>query len=144
MPWDNSLNPGKGRDFQELAAQLISERLGLRFLLDHPLAIGEPTKLHRFDLVSEDQLHVGECKNYSWTESGNMPSAKMAFLNEAVLLLSHLPPTTNKFIAMRLDTHPRRRESLVQYYLRTYRHLLRGVTLFEIDPVAGTIEEHKA
>jgi hypothetical protein len=142
MPWDNALNTGKGRDFQALAAELIGERLGTRFLIDQPIPIGRPAKEHRFDLVSEDRRHVGECKNYAWTETGNMPSAKMAFLNEAVLYLSHLPAGMHKFIALRLDLHVRRNETLVAYYMRTYRHLLDGLTIYEIDPPTRTVDEH--
>jgi hypothetical protein len=127
MPFDNALNTGKGRDFQTLAAELIGEHVGVRFLQDEPISIGRPAKLHKFDLVSEDRRHVGECKNYAWTETGNMPSAKMAFLNEAVLYLSHVPSDVHKFIVLRLDRHARRNETLVAYYLRTYRHLLDGL-----------------
>jgi phage-related protein len=71
-----------------------------------------------------------------------MPSAKMAFLNEAVLYLSHLPAETRKFIALSLDRHQRRDETLVAYYVRTYRHLLDGLTIYEIDPASNTVEEH--
>jgi len=119
MPRDNALNTGKGRDFQALAADIIGERLGVRLLQDEPISIERPVKLHEFDLVSEDRRHVGECKNYAWTETGNMPSAKMAFLNEAVLYLSHVPPDVHKFIVLRLDRHARRNETLAAYYLRT-------------------------
>mgnify|MGYP001313762860 CR=1 FL=1 len=142
MPWDNALNTGKGRDFQSLAAALLGERLGTRFLIDQPLPIGRPAKEHPFDLVSADRRHVGECKNYAWTETGNMPSAKMAFLNEAVLYLSHLPTEMQKFIVLRRDLHVRRNETLVAYYVRTYRHLLDGLTIYEIDPDTRSIEEH--
>jgi hypothetical protein len=131
MPWDNAENPGKGRRFQALAAELLGQHLGTRFLLDEPIGIGRPPKPHRFDLVSVDRRHVGECKNHAWTETGNMPSAKMAVLNEAVLYLSHLPAETRKFIALRLDRHQRRDETLVAYYVRTYRHLLDGLTILE-------------
>jgi hypothetical protein len=142
VPWDNALNPAKGRDFQLLAAELIGARLATTFLCDEPIAIGRPPKAHRFDLVSSDRAHVGECKNYSWTETGNMPSAKMAFLNEAVLYLSLLPADLHRFIVLRRDHHARRKETLVAYYLRTYRHLLDGLTIYEIDVVSGVIEEH--
>jgi hypothetical protein len=142
VPWDNSLNPGKGRDFQAVAAKLLTAKLGVSFHLDYPLAIGHPPKLHKFDFVSEDLRYVGECKNYSWTETGNVPSAKTAFLNEAVLYLSHVPADKIKFLVMRLDRHDRKKETLVEYYLRTYKHLLGGLTLYEIDPAAGELIEH--
>lgn len=34
---------------------------------------------------------------------------------------------------MRKDVHPRRDETLADYYYRTYRHLLQGVLILEID-----------
>ncbi len=75
--------------------------------MDAPIPIGRPAKGHRFDLVSEDGRYVGECKNYSWTEGGNVPSAKMGFINEAVFYLSWLPKSASRFVVMRRDG-PRR------------------------------------
>lgn len=91
--------------------------------------------------LSNATENVGECKNYSWTEAGNMPSAKMAFVNEAVFYLTFLPPGTQRFVAMRRDDHPVRGESLASYYYRTYRHLLSGVFIVEIDITTGTLRE---
>jgi hypothetical protein len=91
MPDANSLNTSKGRKFQLLAAEVLSSHFGVEFFLDHPLPIGDPARPHGFDLVSSDLLVIGECKSYSWTESGNVPSAKMGFVNEATFYLSFLP-----------------------------------------------------
>ena len=133
MPKQNRLNPKRGRDFEEAARQLLSDYFGVELRSNQPIPIGDPAKIHKFDLGSEDSTVAGECKNYSWTKVGHIPSAKMAFLNEAVLYLSHLPRETTRFIAMRRDTHRRRKESLADYYSRTYRHFLRQIQLLEID-----------
>ena len=133
MPRDNSENPQAGRSFQAIAAQLLESHFHVPFALDHPMEIGEPRKVHRFDFVSADLRHVGECKNYSWTEGGNVPSAKMAFVNEAMLYLSFLPATVERFVVMRKDAHASRSETLAAYYYRTYRHLLRGTFIIEVD-----------
>lgn len=138
---DNSLNTGKGRDFQQLAGGVLGAHFGVDFLLDAPLLIGDPPKRHRFDLVSADEAFVGECKNYSWTQSGNVPSAKMGFLNEALLYLSYLSETTLKFVVVRKDIHSRRTESVGEYYHRTNRHRLRGVHVFEIDTAERLVHE---
>jgi len=140
MP-DNSLNTGKGRLFQERAAKILGEYLGVKFKLDVAIEIGQPVKSHRFDLVSEDGTYVGECKNYCWTETGNMPSAKMAFLNEAVFYLSHLPGHAKRFIAMRADRHLKRKETLASYYVRTYHHLLSGIDIYELDIDQGVVSK---
>jgi hypothetical protein len=139
MPSENRLNPGKGKWFQELAAQLLSEHFGVQFELDYPLTIGNPPKEHRFDLVSSDLRYVGECKNYAWTKAGNVPSAKMAFVNEAVLYLSFLSRDIVRFVVLRKDVHEKRNESLAEYYCRTYRHLLQGVLIIEADLSNGTL-----
>ena len=132
----------RGRDFQRLAADVIGRRLNTHFQLDQPIKIGRPRKAHRFDLVSDDQRHIGECKNYTWTKTGNMPSAKMAFLNEAVLYLSLLPSEVHTFIALRLHRHERRNETLGAYYRRTYLHLLSGLTIYEIDVESREVREY--
>ena len=137
----NSENTGKGRDFQEIAAKLLSQLWGVTLVSDHPIAIGTPPKKHRFDLSTLDIAYAGECKNYSWTETGNVPSAKMGFMNEAVFYLSFLPSSTLKFIVMRRDTHMRHRESLAEYYHRQYHHILGETHLFEIDIELRTIRE---
>lgn len=139
MPWDNRLNTGKGRDFQRRAAQALERYFKVPFLVEQVFAIGNPPKEHKFDLVSEDRRYVGEAKNYSWTESGNMPSAKMGFVNEAVFYLSFLPEATSKFVIMRKDAHPSRGETLAEYYHRTYRHLLGHVMILELDVNSGDV-----
>lgn len=142
MPRDgNRENPGKGRSFQEGAKTVLSRHFGVEFRTDVPVQIGDPPKGHRFDLASKDLRHVGECKNYSWTESGNVPSAKMAFVNEAVFYLSYLPEGTRKLIVMRRDKHPKHNETLAEYYYRTYRHLLKGVSVLELDLETSTVRE---
>ena len=138
---ENRPNPGKGRQFQEKAADLFSEHYQVEFQLDCPIAIGDPPKDHRFDLASSDLRLVGECKNYSWTKSGNVPSAKIGFVNEAVFYLSFLPKDTIRFVVMRKDVRPRKDETLANYYYRTYRHLLQGVLIFEIDLENDTIRK---
>lgn len=135
----NSLNPSKGRSFQNKAAQILSQYFGVIFKQEYPIGIGSPPKLHKFDLVSEDLKYVGESKNYSWTQGKNVPSAKMAFMNEAVFYLQHLPQGTERFIVVRRDVLPNRNESLARYYFRTYQHLLNGVFILEIDLLSDNV-----
>jgi hypothetical protein len=141
MPTDNILNTAKGRLFQRQVAKTASHHFGVEFQLDYPIQIGNPPKEHRFDLVSVDSHYIGECKSYSWTESGNVPSAKMGFVNEAVFYLSFLSPSMVRFIAMRKDLHPMRRETVADFYYRTYRHLLNGVLIIEVDVESGTLRK---
>jgi hypothetical protein len=130
----------KGRLFQIRAAKALSQHFGVKFQLDHPIPIGTPPKEHQFDLVSVDSRYVGECKNYSWTKTGRVPSAKLSMVNEAVFYLSFLPPETVKFVVMRKTTHAKQLyESLAEYYHRTRYHLLNGVLIFEMDEEGETL-----
>ena len=140
MPLSNSYNPKKGRDFEEKASQALAERYKTGFK-KRPIDIGTPPKAHNFDLVSEDGNIIVECKNYSWTETGNIPSAKTAFLNEAALYLSHAPADSKKIIVLRKDNHPKRKESFAEYYVRTYFHLLNEVMIMELDINSMIIKE---
>lgn len=129
----NSDNPRVGKVFQELTAKLLSDYYGVAFDTEIPIPIGEPAKLHRFDCVSADKNIAVECKCYTWTHTGKIPSAKLAFLNQSILYALLLPDGVKKVIAVQKAQHPRRSETLAEYYYRTYRHLLSGITLLEID-----------
>jgi hypothetical protein len=143
MPAPNSMNTAKGREFQTKAAEILSRHFGVSFRVEYPIPIGDPPKEHRFDLVSADLKFIGECKNYSWTEGGNVPSAKMGFINEAVFYLQHLPKERERFIVMRKDTGNARNESLAEYYFRTNKHLLNGVFVIEIDTETQAVREFR-
>ena len=139
MPASNSLNTGKGRDFQILAVEVLSQYFNVGFRIEHPIPIGNPPKDHKFDLVSDDLQYIGESKNYSWTEGGNIPSAKMGFINEAVFYLQHLPSDKKRFVVMRRDVNEKHKETLADYYYRTNRHLLNGVFIIEIDTTTNAV-----
>ena len=141
MEEGNHLNPAKGKMFEELAKVLLDSYFNVNFDIDYPIAIGSPPKEHKFDLVAKDTSIIAECKNHSWTKSGNVPCAKMGFVNEAVFYLSFLPNEIKKYVVMRKDVHPKRKESLAEYYHRTYRHLLKGVVVIEIDDETKIIKE---
>lgn len=132
MPLPNSENARKGRDFEEQVRQCLS-RLYKASFHEQSVNIGTPAKAHKFDLVSDNKDIIVECKNFSWTETGNIPSAKMGFLNQAVLFLSHAPKEATKIIVMRKDSHSKRKETLAEYYVRTYNHLLKGIHVKELD-----------
>jgi len=140
MPSPNSENPKKGKDFEKKVCQSLEETYKTNFCR-RSINIGNSPKAHGFDLVSEDGSIIVECKNYSWTKTGNVPSAKMAFINEAVLYLSHAPKGAKKVIILRKDNHPKRKESLAEYYVRTYYHLLREISVMELDTDNMTLRE---
>lgn len=129
----NSENPGVGRRFQEEAASILGEFFRTKFELEKPIPIGSPAKNHKFDCVSENSEIVAECKCYTWTDTGNVPSAKMTALNEAVFYLLFLPEKTIRFIVLKKAVYTKRHETLAEYYSRINNHLLGEVGILEID-----------
>ena len=122
-----------GNDSKNLVCSLMQNHFKIDFMLEEPIPIGNPPKLHRFDCVSTDKNIVVECKHYTWTSTGNIPSAKMMGLNEAVFYMSYLPSTTRKIIAIYKDTTAKKIESFAEYYCRINGHLLSGIEIVEID-----------
>ena len=85
----NSDNPRVGAKFQREVMKWFEVHYDACFDLEVKIPIGSwlidssQYKDHKFDVVSADNSIVIECKCYTWTESGNVPSAKMGFVNEA-------------------------------------------------------------
>lgn len=104
------------------------------FVLEKKIAIGEPKKVHKFDIVAEDDSVAVECKCYTWTVTGNVPSAKMGFANEAAFYLSFLSDRYEKYIVMLYATHEKRNESLAEYYYLMNKHLLGTTKVAEYNP----------
>ena len=130
----NSDNPKKGAYFQKEVQQYFINTYGPGFELEKKIPIGEPPKDHKFDIVNPDKRIVIECKCYTWTETGNDPSAKMGFTNEAAFYLSFLPDTYEKYIVMLYSYSVKRGETLAEYYYRMNKHLLGNIKIAEFDP----------
>ena len=129
----NSDNPKNGAIFQSKVLEWFQKQYGPGFELEKKISIGNPPKEHKFDIVNAERHFVIECKRYTWTATGNIPSAKMGFANEAAFYLTFLPAYYEKFIVMLESHHPKRQESLAEYYFRTYRHLLGSIQVAEYD-----------
>lgn len=131
----NSTNAYNGATFQKEVLKWFNEHYPQNFEMEKkiPIGIGEK-KLHKFDIVDEHNTIAIECKRYTWTESGNVPSAKMGFCNEAAFYLSFLPDTYKKYIVMLYATHPKRSETLAEYYYRMNKHLLGTIKVAEYNP----------
>ena len=136
----NSQNPKVGKDFELAVLAWFEKQYGKFFENNKPLNIGNPPKLHRFDVVSSDNTIVAECKCYSWTETGNVPSAKMGFVNEAIFYLSFIT-NASTYVVMKKSTHAKRAETLAEYYFRTNRHLLGNTKVFEFDVEQNIMRE---
>ena len=130
----NADNPRVGAAFQNEVAKWFENKYHKEFILERKIAIGNPGKEHKFDIVAADDSIAVECKCYTWTTTGNVPSAKMGFTNEAAFYLSFLPNTYEKYIVMLYATHEKRDESLAEYYYRMNKHLLGETKIAEYDP----------
>ena len=129
-----------GVEFERITCKIVSEYFKQEFNPQIGLFIGRPSKKHKFDFVSSNNSIVIECKCYSYTSTGNIPSAKISGLNEAVFYLSFLPSDTEKYLAIKKSYRNRNQETLAEYYLRTYRHLLGDVKIIEIDTENVTLK----
>ena len=141
----NSDNPRLGAEFQKKVKDWFVKEYNMPFNEEVEIPIGSPLtdpseyKNHKFDIVSEDQSIVIECKRYTWTKSMNVPSAKMGTANEAAFYLSLLKGERKKFIVMLKDCNPKRKETLAEHYYHTNKHLLGDIVVAEYDPAGNEI-----
>ena len=140
MANSNSDNPHVGRKFQESVKLILEKKFCTSFEQEAVVAIGKPPKGHKFDLANEDRSIVAECKCYTWTDSGNVPSAKLMGLDEAVFYFGFLPVGTKKILCMKKATFQGKAETLAEYYVRVHGHLLGDVFVYEISD-DGTMRE---
>lgn len=129
----NSENPKVGKAFQELVLKSMEKHFGIDFEMEVAIPIGKPSKNYKFDCVSEDRKIVVECKCYTWTTTGNVPSAKLMGLNEALFYMSYLPDDITKILCIKKSVYPRKTETLAEYYCRIDGHLLGDVMVYEVD-----------
>ena len=130
----NSENPINGAIFQKQVLEWFRIHYKVSYSLEKKISIGNPPKDHKFDIVNLDRKIAIECKRYTWTETGNVPSAKMGFTNEAAFYLSFLPDEFEKYIVMLRSYHTKRNESLAEYYYRTNKYLIGKTKIAEYDP----------
>jgi hypothetical protein len=129
----NSGNSQRGKDFEQLVSTVFAAEQGLHLKSELTVPIGRPSKDHKFDLGSLDPAVVVECKNLTWTVTNKIPSAKLTALREAVFYLLLAPTEFRRILAMKRHTHPERKESLAEYFVRLNAFCLDDVEVVEID-----------
>ena len=133
-------NAHAGKEFEQYAKNFF-RLTGLNLQENFPLSIGieERKKLHRFDLGCEAEKVIIECKSHTWTEGGKVPSAKLTVWNEAMYYFYISPKDYRKIMFVLRDIHPKNNETLANYYIRTYRHLIPSdVEFWEYDLLTKT------
>ncbi len=63
----NSENPKVGKTFQIAVRNWFEETYDSTFEIEQRISIGNPSKLHSFDIADSNQSVVIECKCYTWT-----------------------------------------------------------------------------
>jgi hypothetical protein len=118
-----SSNTETGRLFQRHCQIALERLVGRKFELEVPITVGNRT--HLYDTATAEQDIVCECKAFTWTASGNVPSAKIFTLREATAHLRALPEGTTRYLIMKRSPHPKRGELLADYFAR-FRHNCRA------------------
>ena len=137
-------NTKVGRDF-EAEAQAFFAQQGLHLTPGVTVEIGiNGRKAHDFDLGDKQEKVLVECKAHTWTEGGNVPSAKMTAWNQAMYFFHAAPSGYRKILFVLRDFSQRRNESLGAYYIRTNPHLIPAdVEVWEFDQRRGTAKKIK-
>ena len=128
-------NAHVGRDFELLAMNLL-EKEGIKLEQNHIVSVGveEKKKAHAFDLGSDNLRVIVECKSHKWTKGNNVPSAKMTVWNEAMYYFAVAPKDYRKILFVLRDQRSSNHETLAEYYIRTYQHLIPSdVEIWEYD-----------
>jgi len=128
-------NTQVGIDFEE-EARLYFESQGMKVELNVPIEIGinDQKKAHKFDLVDKTRKILIECKAHTWTEGGNVPSAKMTTWNQAMYYFCASPSGYRKILFVLRDLCPRRKITLGHYYINANKHLIpTDVEVLEYD-----------
>ena len=127
-------NSQVGRDF-EAEAKTFFARQGLHLTPNMAVQIGlNARKAHNFDLGSEKERVLVECKAHTWTEGGNVPSAKLTAWNQAMFFFHAAPCGYRKILFVLRDFSKKRNQTLAEYYVRTNPHLIpHGVEIWEFD-----------
>jgi hypothetical protein len=132
-------NAHAGRDF-EAAAALFFEGQGIVLKQNHRVMLGASAKKkgHAFDLGCAEQKIIVECKSHRWTNTSNIPSAKLTVWNEAMYYFSLAPKDHRKVMFVLRHECSKRSVTLAAYYLRNYGHLIPDdVEFWEYDETRG-------
>ena len=127
-------NTHVGKEFEKAAGHFFSKR-SLILQKDIAVEIGiNGAKSHKFDLGNLNDKILVECKSHTWTEGGNVPSAKLTTWDQAMYYFYATPAEYRKIFFVLRDFSAKKQESLAEYYIRTKSHLIpQDVEIWEFD-----------
>lgn len=129
-------NAHVGKDFEAVALKVFAAKgIDLQGDFKLPVGVADNKKLHAFDLGCDKQKIIVECKCHRWSApNDNVPSAKLTVWNEAMYYFLVAPEGYRKILFVLRDVSQKRRETLAEYYVRTYGHLIpEDVEIWEVD-----------
>jgi hypothetical protein len=137
---NSTSNTHVGRDFERAVARLLTKEFGK---LESPFIIDighVRKKKHKFDFGSASKRIIVECKSHTWTESGNVPSAKVTTWDQAMLYFYLAPRRYRKILCCLHNRNQKNGQTLGTYYARLKEHLIPDeVEIWEIDPDGSRI-----
>jgi hypothetical protein len=134
-------NTERGTAFQLRCRDALKQALNRDFELEARITV-EGGKVHSFDLATKERDIVGECKAFTFTKTGNTPSAKITTLREAVMYLRSLQGNVARLLIVKGDVHPTRGETLGRYFVRLNLNHLKEVTVLEMPENGGDLVLH--
>ena len=130
-------NTANGAAFEKIAEQWFQVNRSVVLASNFKVDIGfknQVKKPHRFDLGANNPSVLVECKCHEWTSSGNIPSAKLTIWNEAMFFFLLAPAEFKKYFFVKRHLRNATGETLLDYYLRNYNHLVpKNVEVIEYD-----------
>ena len=137
-------NAHVGRDFESKIQNYFAQKNPhLTAGISVPIGINGK-KNHSFNLGNEEKKVLVECKAHKWTEGDNVPSAKLTVWNEAMFFFHAAPPSYRKILVVLKDFSSKRNETLGEYYIRTYSHLIpMGVEIWDFNEVSNEAKQIK-
>ena len=131
-----------GRDFESKAnASFPPAGAEPHAELQPEIGVDGRAKAHSFDLADGGKRVIVECKSHTWSETWNVPSAKMTTWNQAMYFFYAAPRDYRKTLFVLRHHNPERHQTLAEYYIKTNCHLIPdGVEVWEFDEETAKAE----
>lgn len=138
-------NTQVAREFESIAYKYFySNEYDVEMGYNIKIGLNLVKKEKKFTLGGRDNLgktFVVECKSHKWTESSNIPSAKITNWRQSMFYFSMLPEDIGKYLFVLKDKSVKTQESLGEYFIRLNQHLIpKGVIILEYDPTTENVE----
>jgi hypothetical protein len=138
-------NAHVGKDFESKAKTFFATQgVILDKNISIEIGIEGKKKAHNFDLGNPISKIIVECKSHTWTESENIPSAKITTWNQAMYYFYAAPKGYRKIFIVLKHYSKKHKQTLAAYYLRLNDHLIPSdVEFWEYDEDTKTAQRIK-